>query len=131
MNNRNLLPGKFFSPAEQSRITQAVRQAEDGADIRILVWLEKTTSRPVIERAAAVFAANALEGNGVLFYLATSERLFAIVKADKIDRAMPAALWEQIRDSLQESFRKDQFAEGLEKALKSVRDELAAKGFKA
>jgi uncharacterized membrane protein YgcG len=131
MSQRNLQPAKFFSKTERSMITQAVRQTEESTGIKAVVWLEKITPRPVLERAAAVYADNALGDKGVLFYLATGDRLFAIVKAAKIDQAIPAAFWEKIRDSLQEYFLQGQFAEGLEAALKSLRDEIASAGLKA
>ncbi len=62
--------------------------------------------------------------NGVLIYLVTREKLFAIIGDEGINKVVPADFWNEIRNTMQEHFRDDKFAEGLTEAIKRVGEKL-------
>ena len=51
--------------------------------------------------------------NGVLFYLAISDRKFAIIGDAGINAKVPEGFWDEIRELLEKHFREEKFTEGL------------------
>ena len=121
-------PGKFFTIVEKERIVAAIKEAEQQTSGEISVHLEKKTPAPVLERAKELFFQLGMnktsQKNGVLIYLAIREKLFAIIGDEGINKAVPANFWEDVRDIMQEHFKNDRFAEGLEEAIKKVGEKL-------
>ncbi|MBI5555008.1 MAG: TPM domain-containing protein [Elusimicrobia bacterium] len=125
---RNHKPGKFFTLEEKERIVAAIKEAEQQTSGEIRVQLEIKTPAPVLERAKELFYQIGMDKTsgktGVLIYLATREKLFAIIGDEGINKVVPANFWDEVRDIMQEHFRNDRFAEGLEEAIKRVGEKL-------
>lgn len=125
---RTYKPGKFFTSEEKERIVAAIKEAEQETSGEIRVHLEKKTTAPVLERAKELFYRIGMDKtaakNGVLIYLVTREKLFAIIGDEGINKSVPADFWDEVRDIMQEHFKNDRFAEGLEEAIRRVGEKL-------
>ncbi len=127
---RTYRPNKFFTKQEKEKIVAAIKEAEKQTSGEIRVHLEKKTPAPVLERAQELFYQLGLDKteqkNGVLIYLAISEKLFAIIGDEGINKVVPAGFWDEIRNKMQERFKDDKFSEGLTEAIQRVGEKLKA-----
>jgi uncharacterized membrane protein len=57
------------------------------------------------------------EHNGVLFYLAVSDRKFAIIGDAGINAKVPAGFWDEISELLKKNFKEGKFTEGLSEGI--------------
>jgi uncharacterized membrane protein len=111
-----------FSPDEQQRIVEAIRQAEKATsgEIRVHVEAHCTLDDPV-QRAIEVFAQLGMhqtkEQNGVLFYLAHADRKFAVVGDQGIDAKVPDKFWESTKEMMRTHFVAGAYAEGLSQGI--------------
>ena len=78
------------------------------------------------DRAREVFAShgvwNTEENNGVLIYVLLADRRVEIVADRGIDARVPAAQWEAICRSMQDSFRAGRYDEGAIAGVRAVSD---------
>ncbi len=93
----------FFSEAEQKRITDAIKQAELQTSGEIKVHVEEHCPYDdPLHRATEVFRFLSLEHtalrNGVLFYISITDRKFAILGDQGIDRATGPDFWNASKD---------------------------------
>ncbi len=108
----------MFTEPEQQQIIDAIRRAEMATSGEIRVHVEPTcTTADPVERAVAVFADLGMqqtrEQNGVLFYLASQDRKFAVIGDKGIDARVPAGFWNDTKNRLREQFAAGQFVAGL------------------
>lgn len=108
----------LFSEADQRKIVDAIKAAEKNTSGEIRVHIEAYCKEPnVLDRASKVFAELNMHKtdlrNGVLFYLATIDRKFAIIGDAGINKNVPTNFWEEIKEKMAHKFRKGQFTEGL------------------
>lgn len=127
---RTTKPSKFFTIEEKQKIVAAIKEAELQTSGEIRIHLEKKSSAPVLERAKELFYQLGMDKtgqkNGVLVYLSTEEKLFAIIGDAGISKVVPADFWDEVRNIMQEHFKEDKFVEGLEEAVKMVGEKLKA-----
>ncbi len=64
--------------------------------------------------------------NGVLIYLATDHRKFAILGDEGIHRLVPEDYWEDVKGEMQKYFREGKFCEGLCRGIREVGEKLKA-----
>jgi len=106
-----------FNEDEQQRIRQAIERAEKNTSGEIRICVEKTCSEKPINRAASYF--NKLEmnktrqRNGVLIYLATQDRKFAIIGDSGINQLVPADFWDSTKDAMLDCFKKGDLTQGV------------------
>ncbi|RRB11104.1 TPM domain-containing protein [Larkinella knui] len=107
----------LFTPEEQQQIIQAIRSAELETSGEIRVHIELLCPVPdVMDRAVQVFRQlnmdQTAQRNGVLFYLATDDRKFAVLGDEGIDKVVPADFWETTKEVMRENFRAGRFTQG-------------------
>jgi len=111
----------FFSPQEQEEIKDAIMSAELDTSGEIRVHIENSCSGDVMDRAAFLFKQLGMHKtalrNGVLIYLAVKNRRFAIIGDQGINAVVPENFWDNIKSDMLACFRKNQFTEGLVKAI--------------
>lgn len=111
----------FFSKEQQASILASVKEAEKDTSGEIRVHLETHCPEDVLDRAAWIFKKLEMdktsERNGVLFYLAVSDRKFAIIGDAGINAKVPEGFWSCIKELLQKKFREEKFTEGLAEAI--------------
>jgi len=107
----------FFSEEQQAQILAAVREAEMETSGEIRVHIESSLKGDVLDRAAWLFKKLGMhktaDRNGVLFYLAVSDRKFAIIGDAGINAKVHAGFWDDISELLMKDFKEGKFTEGL------------------
>lgn len=111
----------FFTKEQQAQILASVGDAEMATSGEIRVHIETSCTEDVLDRASWVFKKLGMhkttERNGVLFYLAVSDRKFAIIGDAGINAKVPAGFWDEISTLLQKNFREGKFTEGLAEGI--------------
>ncbi len=106
-----------FNDKEIKAIEDSIAAAEKNTSGEIRVHIEKRCKEDVLDRAAYVFELLDMQKtelrNGVLFYLATADKQFAILGDMGINAKVPKGFWDDIRDGMLEYFKKGEFTEGL------------------
>jgi uncharacterized membrane protein len=62
--------------------------------------------------------------NGVLFYLAVTDKKFAILGDKGINEKVPENFWDNIKELMLDHFKKQQFTEGLCKGIEMAGEKL-------
>ncbi len=134
MKRRSDVPRKFFSEDEQQRLREAIAAAErrTSGEIRLHVERDVPAAAPVngdpYVRARDVFATlgmhDTAERNGVLVYLATRSRKFAIVGDEQLHQRVGETFWNDVRDTMAGQFRQDRFVDGLASGLAEIGEKL-------
>ncbi len=114
---RRLLPKK-----EEKKILEAIRLAEKKTSGEIRVAIERIC--PVedpVERAIEYFhrlgMQNTKERNGVLIYLATKSKKFAIIGDEGIDKKVPDGFWDEVKEKMLIHLKKGEIGEALKEAI--------------
>jgi uncharacterized membrane protein len=145
---RNLLPRKFFDRSEQDRIVNAIAAAEKRTSGEIRLYVEQTLpavdagSEPspdagtaaagdvATRRAREVFSALGMHQtaarNGVLIYLATRARRFAVVGDERLHTQVGDEFWQEIVNGLTDRFASGHFTAGLIAAIELIGEKLRA-----
>ncbi len=114
----------FIDDRGERRILEAIGRAERHSSGEIRVHLHKGGGEDVYQRAVETF--NRLEmyktrlRNGILIYVDTRGRRFAVIGDEGIHRKVGSGFWEKIRDILAEHFRRGQYTEGIVRAIDAI-----------
>lgn len=107
----------FFTKEQQDQIRDAIRQAEGETSGEIRVHIETSASGNILDRAAWIFHQIGMHAtdnrNGVLFYLAVRNREYAIIGDGGINEKVPENFWDNIKDTMQLHFSRNDFTGGL------------------
>jgi len=108
---------KYFTEADQLKITNAIRVAETNTSGEIRVHIENRCAGDVLDRAAYIFEKLEMHKtelrNGVLFYLAVEDRKFAILGDAGINQKVPGDFWESTKDIVIGKLKEGKYADGL------------------
>jgi uncharacterized membrane protein len=117
-----------FNDEEQQRIRTAIEEAEKHTSGQLRVCIEKTCSENVLDRAAKYFHQLDMHKtklrNGVLIYLATVDRKFAIIGDAGINKVVPANFWDDTKEDMLQHFKYGNLVEGIVTGLKISGDHL-------
>lgn len=123
-------PVFFFSKKEKKQILEALREAEKDTSGEIRVHLEYKARGPVFGHAKKVFhkigMTRTAQRNGVLIFLATKDKKFAVLGDVGIDEKVPHGFWNDVVQILQDHFKQDKFAEGISEAILRIGMKLKA-----
>jgi len=112
---------EFFTKEQQEQIRNAIKDAEDLTSGEIRVHIETNTTGNVLDRAAWIFKRIGMYGtagrNGVLFYLAITNRQFAVIGDQGINSKVPEDFWDDIKEAVGHHFSTGKFTEGLVKGI--------------
>jgi Predicted membrane protein len=113
---------QLFSEKEKKAIVNAIKAAELNTSGEIRVHIEAhCKEKNVLDRAANVFTVLEMHKtelrNGVLFYLATADRKFAIIGDAGINKKVPNDFWKCIKDGMASKFRDGLFTDGLAEGI--------------
>ncbi len=121
-------PKKFFTSEEQKRILEEIRRAEECTSGEIRIHLDRHSHGDALEKAKKVFTRLGMTKtkarNGVLIYVATDHRKFAIVGDDGIHKAVPENFWVEVKEKMQDRFRRGEFCEGMRVGIRIIGQEL-------
>jgi len=111
----------LFNEEEQQRIRAAIEDAERHTSGQIRVCIEKTCSENVLDRAAKYFHKldmhKTKHRNGVLVYLATVDRKFAIIGDAGINKVVPPDFWDSTKEDMLQHFKLGDLVEGITTGL--------------
>ncbi|WP_426669635.1 TPM domain-containing protein [Mucilaginibacter sp. McL0603] len=117
-----------FNEEEQQRIRRAIEDAEKHTSGQIRVCIEKTCSEDVLDRAAKYFHQLDMHKtklrNGVLIYLATVDRKFAIIGDRGINKLVPENFWDDTKEEMLNHFKYGDLVEGIVTGLKIAGEHL-------
>ncbi|POY34791.1 hypothetical protein C3K47_18295 [Solitalea longa] len=116
---------------EQNRKTvkEAIKKAESITSGEIRVCIEKHCNIDVLDRAAYYFKQLEMhktsQRNGVLIYLATEDRKFAIIGDVGINMKIDFGFWHETKEVMLNSFKQGLLVEGLVQGIEKAGKALA------
>ncbi|MEP7263131.1 MAG: TPM domain-containing protein [Bacteroidota bacterium] len=120
----------FFSDTDKESITAAIRDAEKMTSGEIRVYIEDSSKKDMMDRAAFVFAEMNMHRtknrNGVLIYVAFQDRKFAVIGDAGIHKIVGQDFWDSVKDLMLQRFKNNQFSAGITDAVKEAGKVLAA-----
>jgi len=124
-----LTPATFLTPGEEARVLDAIRRFENRTSGEIRVHLAGYVRGDVLDAARRAFEELGMtataERNGVLFFVATHSRRFAVVGDAGIDARVPDGFWDEIVNRVREAFAAGRFGEGLVAGIERAGEKLA------
>jgi uncharacterized membrane protein len=112
----------IFNEEEQLRIRKAIEDAERHTSGQIRVCIEKSCSENPLDRAAKYFHQLDMHKtklrNGVLIYLATVDRKFAIIGDRGLNKLVPKNFWDDVKEEMLKHFKFGDLVEGIVTGLK-------------
>lgn len=120
----------FFTSEDKVLIQQTIAAAESKSTGEIRVRIEEKCSGDPVKRAETCFGIlkmqETAERNGILFYLATDSKVFAVFGDKGIHEKVSDAFWNQITAQMTGHFRAGAFTKGLCEGIQSAGEQLAA-----
>ena len=119
---------EFLTKAEEQEIIEAIVIAEKNTSGEIRVHVEENSTKPSMERAKEVFHILKMDAtelkNGVLFYICTATKSFAILGDKGINDLVGANFWNSTKDIVIEKFKEGQYKDGLIKGILEAGEQL-------
>ncbi len=119
---------QFFTQEQKQVITDAIKEAELNTSGEIRVHIESSCKEDVLDRAAFTFEKLDMHKtelrNGVLFYLSINDKKFAILGDAGINAVTPDNFWEEIKETVINHFKKNEFDLGLSTGIKMAGEAL-------
>jgi uncharacterized membrane protein len=123
-------PRFFFTKKEKSQIVAAIQEAEKNTSGEIRVHLQYRVREPVYGHAQKVFQrigmTKTAQRNGVLIFLATGNKKFAVLGDVGINEKVPEGFWNDVVQIMREYFKQNKFAEGISEAVLRIGEKLKA-----
>ena len=117
-----------FDESDRLQILAEIKEAEKNTSGEIRLFIEDDCGENVLDRAAFIFKELEMdktkERNGVLFYLATNSRQFAILGDQGIHSKVEKDFWHAIKHQMQNYFTEGNFLKGLTIGIKMSGDAL-------
>jgi uncharacterized membrane protein len=117
-----------FTDEEQLRIRKAIQEAENRSSGEIRVCIEKKCSEDVLDRAAKYFYQLNMHKtklrHGILIYVATVDRKFAIIGDAGINSVVPTDFWDATKEDMLQHFKYGDIIEGIVTGLKIAGEQL-------
>ena len=121
---------RFLNDQEQADVLAAISDAESLTSGEIRLHMESRCKGDVLDRAAVVFQTLAMHKtalrNGVLLYLATEDRKFAILGDGGINAVVPEGFWDEVKDTVIVGLAAGNPAEGLASGIRLAGQQLSA-----
>ncbi|MEL7020684.1 MAG: TPM domain-containing protein [Bacteroidota bacterium] len=118
----------FFTREEGNQIIAAIQRAERTSSGEIRVHLEDNCKGNVLNAAKRTFRKLKMHQterrNGVIIFLAPERKEFAIYGDEGINKVVPDNYWQDVRDILQQHFRKGAFTTGVIAAIDRIGEKL-------
>ena len=106
----SLFQKPLLSATDEERVIQAIRQAERSTSGEIRVHLIARMKGDILSVAAQAFKKLGMHKtesrNGVLICVSMRDRQFAIIGDSGIHEKVGAGFWDEVRDEMQQHFRK-------------------------
>jgi uncharacterized membrane protein len=121
---------EFLNPEQEKQVVEAIKIAEKETSGEIRVHLESKSRKELPVRVEEVFRQLKMHKtalrNGVLFYVATEEKTFAVFGDDGINKKVPEHFWDEAKDIMLNHFKNQDFGTGLSEAILLAGQQLKA-----
>jgi uncharacterized membrane protein len=118
----------FLTKEEEQAVVEAIRLAEMSTSGEIRVHIEIETSLDTFDRAKAVFHELKMDEtelkNGVLIYVAISNRSFIICGDKGINDLVPDDFWDCTKEIMASQFKGGNFKQGLIDGISNAGEQL-------
>ena len=115
---------EFLTSKDEEEIVEAIRVAECDTSGEIRVHIEQNCDIDVYERALDVFhflkMDNTKEQNGVLIYVAVTNKSFVIFGDQGINNVVAKDFWNSTRDKITNQFKSGNFKQGIIDGVKEA-----------
>ena len=134
---KNKIIYSYFTDDDFLKISNAIKEAEKSTAGEIRVSIKEniplsmgtTDIRRIAEKEFYKLKMNETrDATGILLLLILDQRSFYILADSGIHAKVGQGVWDNVRDKIQEDFRKGKFTEGIIKGVKKV-GEILAKHF--
>ncbi len=119
---------KLLSKEEELQVVQAIQSAEHQTGGEIRVHIESICKGDVLDRAAWLFKSLKMHKtalrNGVLIYLSTNDRKFAIIGDAGINAVVPDGFWNDVKELMISNFSKGNVTQGFVLGIGKVGEKL-------
>ena len=119
---------KFLSLEEEAMVVKAIQEAEHQTGGEVRVHVESVCRGNVMDRAAWLFKSLKMHEtalrNGVLIYLSTTDRKFAIIGDAGINAVVPKGFWDDVKEQMIAHFSKGEMATGFVVGIAKVGEKL-------
>ncbi len=118
----------FLKDYEKELIVATIRKAELETTGEIRIHIDNRCDGDVMQRAINVFNHLQIDRtrfkNGVLIYIATEDRKFAIIGDEAIYQKIDPDFWNSITDKLHNDFIESAYCKGIVETIESISDVL-------
>ncbi|MFA6600400.1 MAG: TPM domain-containing protein [Candidatus Omnitrophota bacterium] len=125
---RSGFPLFFLSKREKESIVSAIRRAEKKTSGEIRVHLCRRAPSDIQAHARKVFEklgmTHTQRRNGVLVFIATRDRSFAVLADRGIHERLDPAFLEDVAGRMREHFRQNRFSDGVVAAVEALGEQL-------
>ncbi len=101
----------IINKIDRQRLEAAIKKAETNTSGEIRIHIENSCPEELMDRAAFLFEKLEMHKtdlrNGVLFYLAMKDRVFAILGDAGINSKVPEGFWDTIKEEMTALFKND------------------------
>ena len=115
---------------DKKAIVAAIREAEAGTSGEIRVHVKRGATKDALEEARRLFGRIGMHKtrlrNGVLIFVSSKSRSFAILGDEGIHRLVGGTFWDATRDRMQAHFEKNELLEGIMAGVRSAGEQLKA-----
>lgn len=119
----------LFSDIEQDKIAKAIAEAEKGTSGEIRIAVDTHCEGSAYDKAIEYFTKldmdKTAKRNGVLIYLAHTDRKFAIIGDTGINNVVPDNFWETTKVAMTAHFAKGDLADGIVAGVSLAGEKLA------
>lgn len=118
----------FFNNEQKLAIQEAIANAEKNTSGEVRVHIDSKCKGDALNQAVEIFGKLKMHEtalrNGVLFYLATDDKKFAIVGDEGINNVVPKNFWDDVKNTMLTQFKSGAFTEGLCKGIEMAGEKL-------
>ncbi len=120
----------FLTQQEEQEIVSAIKTAETNTSGEIRVHIEASSDKEHYQRALEVFYLLKMnetkDRNGVLLYVAVTDKRFVIYGDEGIDKKVSENFWDSTKDTIQSHFKSGNFKQGIVNGILKAGEELKA-----
>lgn len=118
----------FLTKIEEEEIVSAIKAAETNTSGEIRVHIEASSEKEHYKRALEVFYLLKMEEtkdrNGVLLYVAVTDKKFVIYGDEGIHNKVAEGFWDATKNTIQNHFKKGNFKQGIIDGILNAGEEL-------
>lgn len=120
----------IFTEELKSKVVAAIEDAELATSGEVRLHVDDFCKGDVLDRAAFIFEKLEMHKtdlrNGVLFYLAVSDRKFAILGDAGINQKVEENFWDEVKDIVLSNFKNGSYEAGLTEGIRKAGEQLKA-----